>query len=45
MPVKTSECFLPTMAKRSQQYEDWPYRIPANNCLTCEHIEIIRKSI
>ena len=43
MPVRTSECFLQTMSKWSQQYKDWPSSIPANNCLTCEPMEIIRK--
>jgi len=42
---KTKGCLLQTKSKRSQHYEDWPSSILANNCLTCEHMEIIRKSI
>jgi len=45
MPDKTKECLLQTKSKRSQQYEDWPFSILANNCLTCEHMVIIRKTI
>jgi len=45
MPVTTRECLLQTISRRSQQYEDWPAYIPANNCLTWEHLEIIHKSI
>jgi len=45
MPDKTKERLLQPKSKRSQQYEDWPSSILGNNCLTCEHMEIIRKSI
>jgi len=45
MPDKTKGCLLQTRSKRSQQYEDWPSSILANNRLTGEHMEIIRKSI
>jgi len=45
MPDKTKGCLLQTKSKRSQHYEDWPSSILANNCLPCEHMEIIRKSI
>jgi len=36
---------MQTRSQWSQQYEDWPSSILVNNCLTCEHMEIIRKSI
>jgi len=45
MPDKTKECLLQTKLERSQQYEDWPSSILANNFLTWEHMEIIHKSI
>ena len=45
IPVKTKDCLRQTNLYRSQQYEDWPSSIPANNCLTGELMEIIRKSI
>jgi len=45
MADKTSECFLQARFKRSQQSEDWPSSVLANNRLTYEHIEIIPKSI
>jgi len=45
MPDKTKECLLQTRSKRSQQSENWPSCILVNTCLTCEHMEIIRKSI
>ena len=45
MPVKTKEWLLQTKSKRRKRYGDRPDSIPANNCLTCEDMKILGKSI